>query len=144
MQNPIHKFRQSSTGFKKSHFLFEKLKTLTRFDYPRIQYALLKLHTLFLLINIYKRVLEIFYFFYFLFTSWVFCKYQKRPVSKHTFFTFSLITQDIYKTILKTLLQTLLSGKRVQNFSKNIKLCGSWSSSKFSVFQTNSLVSQER
>ena len=36
-----------------------------------------------------------------------------------------------------TLLQTLLSKKRVQNCSqKNIKLCGSWSSSKFSIVQT--------
>ena len=35
----------------------------------------------------------------------------------------------------------ITSRKRVQNFSKNIKLCGSWSSPKFWIFQIKNLVS---
>ena len=37
MQNPILKFRQSSIVFETPGFLSEKLKTLTSFNYHRVQ-----------------------------------------------------------------------------------------------------------
>ena len=76
MQNTIQKFRQSSIVFEKPGILPKNLKTLTSFNYPTVQYFLLKLHTHFLLTNVYKRVCEIFFI---LFTSWVICKNFKRP-----------------------------------------------------------------
>ena len=56
MQNPIQKFRQSSTVFEKPGFLSKNLKTLTSSNYPTVQYFLLKRHARFLLTNVYKRV----------------------------------------------------------------------------------------
>ena len=57
MRNPKQLFRQSSIVFEKPGFLSEKLKTLASSNYRRVQYFLLKLHTHFLLTNVYKRVL---------------------------------------------------------------------------------------
>ena len=56
MQNTTQKFRQSSGVFEKPGILSENLKTLTSSNYPAVQYFLLKLHTRFLLTNVYKRV----------------------------------------------------------------------------------------
>ena len=75
MQNTIQKFRQSSV-FEKPGILSENLKTLTSFNYPTVQYFLLKLRTRFLLTNVYKRVCGIFFIS---FRSWVICKKLKRP-----------------------------------------------------------------
>ena len=61
MQNPIKKFRQSSIVFEKPGILSENLKALTSFNYPTVQYFLLKLRTRFLLTNVYKRVCGIFF-----------------------------------------------------------------------------------
>ena len=118
----------------------ENLKTLTSSNYPTVQYFLLKLRTRFLLTNVYKRVCGIFLFYLDL---ELFAKIKKDLVSTHSFFILLLITQDLnkIKKIPHTLLWTLLSRKRVQNFSKNIKIYGSWNSSKFSIFQTKNLVS---
>ena len=60
MQNPIQKFRQNSIVFEKPGILSENLKSLTSSNYPAAQYFLLKLHTRFLLPNIYERVCAIF------------------------------------------------------------------------------------
>ena len=38
MQNPIQKFRQSSIAIEKPGILFENLKSLTSFNYPKVQY----------------------------------------------------------------------------------------------------------
>ena len=43
MQNPIQKFRKSSIVFEKPGILTKNLKTLTSFNYPAVQYFLLKL-----------------------------------------------------------------------------------------------------
>ena len=56
MQNPIHKFIQSSILFENPGVLSENLKNLTSSNYPTVQYFLLTLHTSFLLTNVYKRV----------------------------------------------------------------------------------------
>ena len=61
MQNPIHKFRQSTIVFEKPGILSENTKTLTRFNYPTVQYFLLKLLTSFLLTNAFKRVCGTFF-----------------------------------------------------------------------------------
>ena len=62
MQNPIQKFRQSSTVFEKPGVSSENLKNLTSSNYPTVQHFLLKLRTRFLLTNLYKRVCGIFLF----------------------------------------------------------------------------------
>ena len=94
MQNTIQKFRQSSIVFEKPGILSENLKTLTSSNYPTVQYFLLKLRTRFLLTNVYKRVCGIFLFYLDL---KLFAKIKKDLVSTHSFFTLSLITQDLSK-----------------------------------------------
>ena len=75
--------------------------------------------------------------FFNLFRSWVICKNKRRSgfytFTETSFFTFLWITQDLSR--IKRIPNSLLSRIRVQNFST--KLYGSWSSSKFSNFQTN-------
>ena len=84
MQNTIQKFRQSTIVLEKPGILSENLKTLTSSSYPTAQYFLLKLHTRFLLTNVYKRVVGIFII---LFRSWVIWKSYKNLISTHSFFT---------------------------------------------------------
>ena len=140
MQNPIQTFRQSSIVFEKPRILSENLKTLTSSNYPKLQYFFLQLRTRFLLTNVYERVRGIFLIF---FRFWVSCKNQKRPgfytLVFCTFINNSRSKQN--KNIPHTVLYILLSRKCVQISTKNIKLYGSWSSSKFSIFQTKNLVS---
>ena len=61
MQSSIQKFRQSSIVFEKP-VLSENLKTLTSFNYPMVQYFLLKLCACLLLTNVYKSMFGIFLF----------------------------------------------------------------------------------
>ena len=63
MQNTIHKFRQISIVLKKQAILFENLIPLTSSNNPTVQYFLLKLHTRFLLTNVYKRMCRDFFYF---------------------------------------------------------------------------------
>ena len=96
---------------------------------------MLKLHTRFLLINVYQRVCRIFLF---CFDLELFSDIKKDLVSTHSLFKFLLITQDINK-IKKSRARfpRHYSVKDVCKISaKSIKLYGSWSSSKFSNFQT--------
>ena len=140
MKNPIQKFKQGSTVFEKPGNLSDNLKNLTSQKYPRCQYLLLKLHTHFLLTNIYKRVFGILFYFDQILS---YLKKLKIPsFYRLLFFRFLLITQDInkIKEILNTLFQTLLSRKRVQNSAKYIELYVGWSSTMLSIFQTSNLV----
>ena len=91
MQNTTQKFRQSSGVFEKPGILSENLKTLTSSNYPAVQYFLLKLHTRFLLTNVYKRVCGI------LLDLELFAKIRKDLVSTHSLFTLLVITQDLNK-----------------------------------------------
>ena len=95
MQNSIQKFRKLSILFKKPGILSKNLKTLTSSNHPTVQYFLLKLRTHFLLTNVYKMVCSIFKI---LFRSWVTCK-KKDLVSTKSFFTISLINQDLNKIL---------------------------------------------
>ena len=61
MQSSIQKFRQNSIVFEKLGILSGNLKTLTRSNYPTVQYFLPKLRTRFVLTNVYKRVSGIFF-----------------------------------------------------------------------------------
>ena len=61
MENTIHKFRQSSIVFEKSGILSKNLKTLTSYNYPTVQYFLLKLRARFLLTIVYKNLRRIFF-----------------------------------------------------------------------------------
>ena len=117
--------------------LSENLKTLTSSNYPTIQLFLLKLRTHFLLNSFYRRVCGI------LFRLELFVKIKKDLDSTHSFFTLLLITQDLnkIKKIPHIILQTLPSTNVCKVSTRNIKIYGSWSSSKFSNFQTKSLVS---
>ena len=62
MQNPIQKFTQSSIVFEKPGILPENLKTLTSFNYPTVQYFLMKLSKRFLLPMPTKGCAELFLF----------------------------------------------------------------------------------
>ena len=141
MQIPIQKFRQSSNVFQKPGILSENLKTSTSSDYHTFQYFLLKLCTWVLLSNVYKSVCGICFI---LFRSWVICKNLKRTgFCKLAFYIFinNSRSRQNKKNPAHTFVDITKSRKRVQNFSKNIKLYGSWSLSKFSIFQTKILVS---
>ena len=85
MQNPKQKFRQSSIVFEKPGILSENLKTLTRSNYPRVQYFLLKHRTNFLLTNVYKRLFGIFLF---CLELELFAKIKKTWFPHTRFFTF--------------------------------------------------------
>ena len=99
----------------------------------RVQYFLLKLRTCFLLTNV-NRVFGIFLI---LFRSWVICKNKKRP-GLYTLVFCIFVNNSITKQ--KKSQTPFCSNYWVGNVckisAKNIKLCGSWSSSKFSIFQT--------
>ena len=73
----------------------------------------------------------------------LFAKIKKDLVSTHSLFTLLLTTQDLNKIKENPThpFYTLLVENMCKISAKNIKLCGSWSSSKFSIFQTKSLVS---
>ena len=68
---------------------------------------------------------------------------KKHPVSTHSHKPSLSITQVLtkIKKIPHTILQTLVRQTCAKFQQKNIKLYGSWSSTKFSVFQTNNQVS---
>ena len=83
MQDPYKNLGKALLFSRNQVFLSEKLKTLTSSNYHRVQYFLLKFRTRFLLTNIYKKLLGIFFI---LFRSWVVCKNQKDLVSTHSFF----------------------------------------------------------
>ena len=95
MQNPIQKFRQSSTVFEKPGFLSEKSKSLTSSNYHRGQYFLLKLRTRFQCLPMSTKGCS--GFFVILFRPWVIWKKKKDLVSTQWLFTFLLITQDLNK-----------------------------------------------
>ena len=142
MQNPIQKFRQISIVFEKPGFLSEKLKILPSSNYHRLNIFHWNFsHILYLPMST-KGWSG---FFLFCLDLEFFAKIKKDLVSTHSFFTFLLITQDLNK-IKKS--QTPFCrhcqvGNTCKISAKNIELCGSWSLSKFSIFQTNNLVSQK-
>ena len=103
--------------------IWKTLKTLSSSNYPTIQYFLLKLCSRFLLTNVYKKLcldLELF------------------VKIKKDLFLFLLITQDMNK--IKKSWTPFFKYYYAENVckisAKNIKFYGSWSSSKFSIFQT--------
>ena len=82
-------------------------------------------------------------FFLFYLDLELFAKIKKDLVSTHSFFTLLLITQDLNK-IKKNLAHPFVDITKQNTFAKfqqKTKLYGSWSSSKFSIFQTKNLVS---
>ena len=103
MQNPIKRFRQSSIVFEKPGILSGNLKTLTSFNYPTIQYFLLKLRTWFLLPNVYNRVCGVFFIS---FRSWVIGKNLKRP-GFYTLVFYTSINNSRSKQNKKNLTQPL-------------------------------------
>ena len=138
MQNTKQKFKQSSIVFEKPGILSQNFKTLTSSNYPTSSIFFAEtLHTLpmsaigcvgLLLLHL---DLELF------------AKIKKDLVSTHSLFILLLITQDLNK--IKKSDAPFCRHYQVENVckisAKNIKLYGSWSSSKFSIFQTKNLVS---
>ena len=141
MQNHILKFRQNSIVFEKPGIILsENLKTVTSSNYPAFHYFLLKLCTRFLLTNVYKKVCGIFLF---CLDLELFAKVLKDLVSTHLFFTLLLITQGLnkMKKSRTSFCRQIQVGNVCKISAENIKFFGSWSSSKFSIFQTKKLVS---
>ena len=89
MQNTLLKFGQNSIVFEKPGILSENLKTLTSSNYPAVQYFLLKLCT-----RLEKGVWD---FFLFHLDLELFAKIKTDMVSTNSFYTVSLITQDLNK-----------------------------------------------
>ena len=121
--------------FSKNQLLLsEKLKTLTSFNYHRVQYFLLKRCTRSLLTTAYKRVFEIFLI---LFRSWVISKNQKRT-GFYTFVFYIFINNSKVKQNPKITEHPFGDIFKYAKFhyyvckisAKNIKLCGSCSWSK--------------
>ena len=104
MQNPIQKFRQSSIAIEKPGILFENLKSLTSFNYPKVQYIFFWnfAHVSYLPMSTKGCV----GFFLFCLDLEFFAKIKKSLISTHSFFTLLSITQDLHK--IKAILHTLL------------------------------------
>ena len=88
MQNSIQKFRQSSIVFQKPGILSENLKILTTLNYLTVHYWN-SAHISYLPMST-KGCAGFFLFCLYL---ELFAKIKKDVVSKHSFFTFLLITQ---------------------------------------------------
>ena len=140
MQNTMHKFRQSSIVFEKASIFFESLKFLTSSNYPTVQYFLLNLRS-FLLTNVYERVRGTFLI---LFRSWFICKNLKRP-GFYTPVFHKFINNSRSKQNEKKSHTSFCRHYYVENVfkisAKKIKLYGSRSLLKFSIFQTENLIS---
>ena len=84
-------------------------------------------------------------FFLFYLDLELFAKIKRDLVSSHSFFTLLLITQNL--NIIKKSHTPFCRHYLVENVckvsGKNIKIYGSWSSSKFSILQTKNLVFME-
>ena len=122
IQNPIPNLDKTIIS-EKPGYLSRKLKTLTSSNYHKVKYFLKIFCTRFLLNNIYKRKFGFFFF-----------------LDLELFIKFLQITQDPEHPLV-------VIGKQetcAKFQQKNIKLYGSWSSSKFSVFQTKNLVSRKQ
>ena len=139
MQNPIQKFRQSSIVFEKQVFCLKIWKlwralTILQFNIFYWNFA----HVFYLPMSTSECV----GLFKFYLDLELFAKIKKDLVSSHSIFTLLLITQNLNK--IKKSRTAFCRHYEVENVSKisakNIKLCGSWSLSNFSIFQTKKLV----
>ena len=142
MQNPIQKFRQISIVFEKPGILSRKQKTLTSSNCRRVEYFLLKFCTRFRLTIVYKSVFEIFFFIWF--RSRVICKLQNNLVSTVTetiFINNSRPKQN--KKYPEHPFVEIVKLETCVKFQQKILTMVVWSSSKFSAFQTNNLISQK-
>ena len=112
-------------------------KFLTSFNHPRIQYFLLKLRrscsvkrcSFFLLFCLDPELFE-----------------NTKKICFYTLIFYIFINNSRYKRNLKNPeppFVEIVNRKRVENFSKIIKLCRNCSLSKFSIFQANNLVSRK-
>ena len=139
MKNTIQKFRQSSIVFEKSGILSENLKTLTSSSHPTVQYFWLKLCISFLLTIVYKRYVGFFNFIQIL----RICKNLKRP-GFYTLVFYTFIKNSRSTQIKKNPTHPFVDIDKQKTSAKfqqqNIKLYGSWSSSKYSIFGTKNLV----
>ena len=129
--------------FSKNQVFCLTTENLTSFNYHRVEYFLLEFCTCFPLTNVHKRMFGIFSCFFYILS---YLQKLKKTWCLHThrdqiFINHSRSIQN--KRVPKTILQTLSSRKRVKNVSQNIKLSGSWGSSKFPIFQANNMVVQK-
>ena len=107
----------------------KKKKTLSSFNYYRVQYFLLKLCTHFPLTNVYKWVFRIFFY---LFRSCVTCKNKKRP----GFYTlvFDIFLKNSRSKQSKQIPNNLV-GSLCKVSAENVKLCGSSACQSFQFFR---------
>ena len=120
----MQEFRKSSIVFKKPNILSRKLKTLTSSKYHGVEYFLLKFCT--------RSYLPLSGIFFILLRSWVI--FSGFYTLTETIF---INTQDInkIKKSWTSFHRHCSVGNVCQISAKNIKPYGSWSSSKFSIFQ---------
>ena len=137
MQISIPKFWQSSV-FKKPSILSEKLKTLMSFNYQTLIFFV----EILLTFPTYQHLKRVFRTFLFCLELELITKIKKYLTSKDSQKPGLPITQDLntIKKILNILLQ-IFCRNRSKVSEKINKLYGSWTLSKFSIFQTNNLVS---
>ena len=123
IQNPIPNLDKTIIS-EKPGYLSGKLKTLTSSNYHKVKYFMKIFCTRFLL-TISAKGSSVFFCFF---------------LDLELFIKFLQITQDPEHPLV-------VIGKQetcAKFQQKNIKLYGSWSSSKFSVFQTKNLVSRKQ
>ena len=137
MQISIPKFWQSSV-FKKPSILSEKLKTLMSFNYQTLIFFV----EILLTFPTYQHLKRVFRTFLFCLELELITKIKKYLTSKDSQKPGLPITQDLntIKKILNIFLQ-IFCRNRSKVSEKINKLYGSWTLSKFSIFQTNNLVS---
>ena len=82
-------------------------------------------------------------FFFILFRSWVIDKLVFCEFVETSYFLISE-NKSSSKQSKKNSTHPFVVRESVQNFCKNYKVYGSWSSSKFSIFQTKCLISRKR
>ena len=132
MQNPIQILRQSSIVFEKSGFCFWRFEN---FDELQLSYSSIFFTKISHTFPAYQRLQKSVQGFFILFRSWVFCKKLKRP-GFYILVFYIFINNSRYKQNKKKPQTPFCIHFYVEStwniLAKNIKLYGSWNSSKFS------------
>ena len=135
MQNPIQKFGQISLVLEKTKYFVRKFENFDKLQIPYSSIFFAQTSHKFPTYQCtQKEVRDFFYFVQIL----SYLQKLKRPGFYTLVFTFLLITQEVnkIKKISSTLFQILLVENVCKISAKNINFYDSWSSSKFSIFQT--------
>ena len=143
MQNTMQTFRQSSIVFEEPGIFVWKFEN---FEELQLSYSSIFFAETSHMFSTYHCQKKGFLVFFILFRSWVICKIIKRPGFYKLFF-YIFIDNSRSKQNKKKFHTLFCRHYQVEIACKlsvkNIKIYGSWSSSKFSTFQTKCLVSSK-